>query len=191
MSFVGKFAAISIKITGLAIAIAIQPHVSRAQVQQVTQALSPEQINLRAKQITVRIDGTGTGSGVIINQSDRNYQVLTNWHVVKNPGQYTVQTVDGRQHTVNYPDIQQISGLDLAIVTFTTNQNYQAADLGNSARLIEGQNLYFAGYPGELSQEDNRYYRFFAANLVGILPQSTNNGYALVYFRRRRRICLC
>ena len=181
MNFAGKLAAISIQITGLALSIAIQPHASRAQVQQVTQALSPEQINLRAKQITVRIDGSGTGSGVIIAQSDKTYQVLTNWHVVQNPGQYTVQTIDGRQHIVNYTDIQQLSGLDLATVTFSTNQNYQVADLGNSARLIEGQNLYFAGYPGELSQEDNRYYRFFAANLVGILPQSTNNGYALVY----------
>ena len=181
MSFAGKLAAISIQITVLALSIVIQPRASRAQVQQVTQALSPEQINLRAKQITVRIDGSGTGSGVIINQSDQNYQVLTNWHVVQNPGQYTIQTIDGRQHTVDYTNIQQLSGLDLAIITFSANQNYQVADLGNSARLIEGQNLYFAGYPGELSQEDNRYYRFFAANLVGILPQSTNNGYALVY----------
>ena len=181
MNLAGKLAAISIQITGLAIAIAIQPHASRVQAQQVTQALSPEQINLRAKQITVRIDGSGTGSGVIIAQSDKTYQVLTNWHVVQNPGQYIIQTIDGRQYIVDYTNVKQVSGLDLAIVTFSTNKNYQVADLGNSARLIEGQNLYFAGYPGELSQEDNRYYRFFAANLVGILPKATNNGYALVY----------
>ena len=181
MNLAGKLTAISIQITGLAIAMAIQPYETMAQVQQITQALSPEQINLRAKQITVRIDGNSTGSGVIINQSDNTYKVLTNWHVVKNPGQYTVQTIDGRQHTVNYANIQQLSGLDLAIVTFSSNKNYQVADIGNSAQLIEGQNIYFAGYPGELRQEDNRYYRFFSANLVGILPQSTKNGYALVY----------
>ena len=181
MNLVGKLTAISIQITGLAIATIVLPYGSRAQVQQVTQALSPEQINLRAKQITVRIDGSGMGSGVIIAQSNNTYQVLTNWHVVKNPGQYTVQTIDGRQHPVNYADIHQLSGLDLAIVTFSANHNYQVADIGNSAQLTEGQNVYFTGYPGELRQEDNRYYRFFPANLVGVLPQSTQNGYSLIY----------
>ena len=181
MNLAGKLAAISIEITGLAIAIAVQPYVSMAQVQQLTQALSPEQINLRAKQITVRIDGSGVGSGVIINQSDNIYAVLTNWHVVQNPGEYTVQTIDGRKHPVNPAEIQQLPGLDLAIVNFTTNQNYQVAEIGNSAQATEGQSIYFAGYPGELRQEDSRYYRFFSASLVGILPQSTQNGYALVY----------
>ncbi|MGK7937343.1 MAG: GUN4 domain-containing protein [Xenococcaceae cyanobacterium] len=181
MNLAGKLAAISIEITGLAIAIAVQPYVSMAQVQQLTQALSPEQINLRAKQITVRIDGSGIGSGVIINQSDNIYAVLTNWHVVQNPGEYTVQTIDGRQHYVNPAEIEQLPGLDLAIINFTTNQNYQVAEIGNSAQATEGQSIYFAGYPGELRQEDSRYYRFFSASLVGILPQSTPNGYALVY----------
>ena len=181
MNLVGKLTAISIQITGLAIAIAIPAYKTVAQVQQVTQALSPEQINLRAKQITVRIDGTGTGSGAIINKSENIYTVLTNWHVVKNPGQYIVQTIDGRPHDVNYTDIQKLAELDLALIKFSSNQNYQVADLGNSAQLIEGQNIYFAGYPGELRQEDNRYYRFFPANLVGILPQSTQNGYSLIY----------
>ncbi|MEY2857000.1 MAG: hypothetical protein RLZZ74_1312, partial [Cyanobacteriota bacterium] len=37
------------------------------------------------------------------------------------------------------------------------------------------------GYPGELRREDNRYYRFFTANIVGILPKSTENGYSLIY----------
>ncbi len=181
MNLAGKLAAISIEIAGLAIAIAVQPYVSMAQVQQLTQALSPEQINLRAKQITVRIDGSGIGSGVIINQSDNIYAVLTNWHVVQNPGEYTVQTIDGRKHPVNPAEIQQLPGLDLAIINFTTNQNYQVAEIGNSAQAVEGQNIYFAGYPGELRQEDSRYYRFFSASLVGILPQSTQNGYSLVY----------
>ncbi|MGK7950911.1 MAG: GUN4 domain-containing protein [Xenococcaceae cyanobacterium] len=169
------------KIMGLAIAISVAPYPSKAQVQQMAQALSPVQVNLRARQITVRIDGSGIGSGVIIEQMDDTYTVLTNWHVVQNEGQYTVQTIDGRQHSVKNEDIQRILNLDLALVKFTTNQNYQTADLGNSAQLIEGQNIYFSGYPGELRQEDNRYYRFFTANLVGILPQYTESGYSLVY----------
>ncbi len=158
-----------------------QPNLTAAREQKIAQVLAPEQINLRAKQITVRIDGSGTGSGVIIGQSGNTYTALTNWHVVKNPGQYSVQTIDGREHPVEYATVRQLAGLDLAVLQFASNQNYQLAEIGNSDGLIEGQSIYFAGYPGELRQEDNRYYRFFAANLVGILPKSTENGYALIY----------
>ncbi|AFZ37773.1 GUN4 domain protein [Stanieria cyanosphaera PCC 7437] len=147
----------------------------------ISQALNPEQISLRAKQITVRIDGSGIGSGVIVGQSGETYNVLTNWHVVKNSGQYTVETIDGRVHQVDTQSVKQLSGLDLAVLTFNTNQNYQTAEIGNSALLNEGQSIYFAGYPGELKQESDRYYRFFTTNLVGILPKPTENGYALIY----------
>jgi hypothetical protein len=168
-------------LVGLVFGIVGQPSLTWAQEQQIAQTLAPEQINLRVKQITVRIDGNGTGSGVIVGQSGNTYTVLTNWHVVKNPGQYSVQTTDGREHPIEYATVKQIAGLDLAVLQFTSNQNYQLAEIGNSNGLIEGQNIYFAGYPGELRQEDNRYYRFFTASLVGILPQATANGYALIY----------
>lgn len=148
---------------------------------QVAQALSPEEVNLRAKQIIVRIDGASIGSGSIIEYADDVYTVLTNWHVMKNQGEYTVRTIDGRKHQVLPASIKRLPGLDLAILQFTSVQNYQTAELGNSSNLTEGQNVYFAGYPGELRREDNRYYRFFTANLVGILPKSTENGYSLIY----------
>ncbi|MGD1918521.1 MAG: serine protease [Pleurocapsa sp.] len=148
---------------------------------QVAQALSPEEVNLRAKQIIVRIDGASVGSGSLIEHSDSTYTVLTNWHVMKNQGEYTVTTIDGRKHQVDPSSIQQLAGLDLAIFKFTSNQNYQVAELGNSGNLNEGQSVYFAGYPGELRREDNRYYRFFSANIVGILPKQTENGYSLIY----------
>ncbi|MGB5709439.1 MAG: GUN4 domain-containing protein, partial [Waterburya sp.] len=92
-----------------------------------------------------------------------------------------VQTIDGRKHQVIPATIKQLPELDLAVFQFTSNQNYQTAELGDSSNLSEGQNVYFAGYPGELRREDNRYYRFFPANLVGMLPKSTENGYSLIY----------
>ena len=147
----------------------------------LAQALSPEEINLRAKQTIVRIDGAGTGSGTLIDYSDNIYTVLTNWHVVQNGGNYIVQTIDGRPHQIDSATIKQLPGLDLAILKFNSDRNYQTAELGDSSNLSEGQNIYFAGYPGELRREDNRYYRFFPANLVGILPKTTENGYSLIY----------
>lgn len=158
-----------------------QPYVAPTVAAQIAQALSPEEVNLRAKQIIVRIDGASVGTGSLIEHSKDTYTVLTNWHVMKNQGEYIVSTIDGRKHQVNQASIKQLPGLDLAIFQFTSNQNYQIAELGNSDNLNEGQSIYFAGYPGELRREDNRYYRFFPANIVGILPKSTENGYSLIY----------
>ena len=187
MKFKGKItqlaiagAVSSVLISGLTLSVIATPK-TRAAVSKIAQALSPEEVNLRAKQIIVRIDGASVGSGSIIEYSDNTYTVLSNWHVMKNQGSYTVQTIDGRKHEVIPSSIQQLAGLDLAVLKFTSNQNYQTAELGDSSNLTEGQNVYFAGYPGELRREDNRYYRFFTANLVGILPKSTENGYSLVY----------
>jgi len=161
------------------------PLSSNAEVQSVhfklAQSLSPQEINLRAKQITVRIDGAEIGTGIIIDQSPEKYKVLTNWHVVKQAGEYSLRTIDGRTHAIAYDSVQQLPNLDLAILEFDRKQNYQTAELGNSLGLVEGQNIYFAGYPGELRKEDNRYYRFFSANVVGILPESNPNGYSLIY----------
>jgi serine protease Do len=160
---------------------AIAPPETSAEVVNIAQGLAPEEVNLRAKQIIVRIDGANVGSGAIVDHQGSNYTVLTNWHVMKNQGSYTLQTIDGRTHQVIPSSIKQLPGLDLAILQFTTDQNYQTAEFGNSGSLTEGQIIYFAGYPGELRREDNRYYRFFTANIVGILPKSTENGYSLIY----------
>ncbi|GAB4541549.1 MAG: hypothetical protein Tsb0014_33600 [Pleurocapsa sp.] len=172
-----------ISISGVCIVLplSVQPAFPTTETEQIAQALTPEQVNLRAKQITVRIDGASTGSGTIIDHQNDVYTVLSNWHVMRNQGEYFVQTIDGRRHPVEPTSIKQLSGLDLAVLQFRSNQNYQQAEMGDSTHLNEGQNVYFAGYPGELREEDNRYYRFFTVNLVGILPKSTENGYALIY----------
>ena len=185
MKFSGKMSQLLLGILGFSVALGIfnllQPQIIQAAITQIAQALSPEEVNLRAKQVTVRIDGANTGSGAIVDYSNKVYTVLTNWHVMKNPGDYVVQTIDGRQHQVNPASIKQLPGLDLAILKFNSDENYQVAETGNSSDLNEGQSIYFAGYPGELRTEDNRYYRFFTASLVGILPKSTDNGYSLIY----------
>ena len=185
MNFSGKITqlliGISLSLVSGAVIVRAEPKISQATPIEIAQDLTPEEINLRAKQTIVRIDGASVGSGSIVDYADGVYTVLTNWHVMKNQGQYIVQTIDGRQHQVDSNSIQQLSGLDLAIFKFSSRQNYQIAETGDSANLNEGQSVYFAGYPGELRREDNRYYRFFTVNLVGILPKSTEKGYSLVY----------
>ena len=147
----------------------------------LVQNLRPQEISLRAKQFTVRIDGASTGTGIIIDEADNSYTVLTNWHVVQQPGDYSIKTIDGREHSIDYGTVRQLPNLDLAILRFNSQQNYQLAETGSSASLNEGENIYFAGYPGELRSENNRYYRFFPTNLASILLEPTANGYSLVY----------
>ena len=169
-------------IFGISLALIPKPFViSAAEEYQIVQSLSSQQVNLRAKQVTVRIDGDNSGSGIIIASSDQKYTILTNWHIVKDLGNYVVQTVDGRQHEILPDSIRQLPNVDLAIFQFTSEQNYQIAEVGNSNNLIEGQNLYFAGYPGELRTESDRVYRFFTSNLVGLLDTPNANGYSLIY----------
>lgn len=149
-------------------------------ITQSATALTPQQLNRRAKYITVRIDGTNSGSGVIINESDNIYTVLTNWHVVKEPGEYTIQTTDGRQHQVEYQQVQELPGVDLALVEFSSKQNYQTAEIGDSDFLSEGQTVHLAGYPGVKTNND-RVYRFYNLSVVSLLDTPTNQGYSVLY----------
>ncbi|MBC6481096.1 MAG: hypothetical protein GDA56_28335 [Hormoscilla sp. GM7CHS1pb] len=55
-----------------------------------------------AQEITVRIDGPAPGSGAIVGKRDNIYTVVTNCHVVKKPGTYTIVTHAGSQRQSQY-----------------------------------------------------------------------------------------
>ena len=143
---------------------------------QMAICLSPVEINRKAKEIAVRIKGNANGSGVIISRQDNNYLVLTNWHVVEEPGNYTIQTFDGQSYSVIKK--QQLIGADLAIVYFSSSEPYAVAQRGNSQYLTEGQNVYFAGYPALVGSPT---YRFYTGNLIGFLAPPNQDGYELIY----------
>ena len=145
-------------------------------VPQMAICLSPVEVNRKAKEIAVRIEGSDRGSGAIISRQGNTYLVLTNWHVVEQPGNYTIQTFDGQSHSVIKK--QQLIGADLAIVYFSSSDRYSVAQRGDSQYLIEGQNVYFAGYPALVGSPT---YRFYAGNLIGFLSPPNQDGYELIY----------
>jgi len=51
--------------------------------------------------------------------------------------------------------------VDIAVVKFTSNNEYDVAKLGESQQLAEGQAIYLSGYPGsgQIIGESDRYYR--------------------------------
>jgi S1-C subfamily serine protease len=105
-----------------------------------------------AKAITVRIDGTNTGSGVIIQQQGDLYTVLSNWHVVSDltsstvASPFTITTTDRQKHLVPAKNIVRVGKLDLATLEFRSSARYPVAAIGNSDRLAEGQFLYISGW---------------------------------------------
>ena len=146
--------------------------------------LAPEEINKIAKPITVRIDGVGQGSGVIVGKENDVYTVVTNWHVVKVLGNYTVQTVDGEKHSVDYRQVREFpNSVDLAIIEFSSDNDYEVATIGDSELLGEGQTIHLAGYPGsgQIIGESDRYYRFNSLSINAILPDNREGGYSLSY----------
>ncbi len=145
-------------------------------VPQMAICLSPVEVNRKAKEIAVRIEGSDRGSGAIISRQGNTYLVLTIWHVVEQPGNYTIHTLDGQSHSVIKK--QQLIGADLAIVYFSSSDRYSVAQRGDSQYLIEGQNVYFAGYPALVGSPT---YRFYAGNLIGFLSPPNQDGYELIY----------
>ena len=167
---------ISTAISGMAIASVVSVGI----IQRSAIALPAATVNQIVKKSAVRIDGAGNGSGVIIAEDDFGYVVLTNNHVVENPGEYSVTTVDGRSHSAT--DIQSLEGADLALIYFDTDKNYTIVKRGNSDSLIEGQKIHIAGYPGSQNVANNRTYRFMSESLIGFLaPADVRDGYELIY----------
>ncbi|MFN6567293.1 trypsin-like peptidase domain-containing protein [Dendronalium sp. ChiSLP03b] len=151
---------------GAAIAI-VQP--------QVATALTATQVSAIAEQITVRIDGANTGSGVIIDRQGNNYTVITCWHVVQLQGSYTVYTPDGKQYTINHSQVKRLANVDLAVFQFSSNQNYRIAEKGNSEQVKLGTTVHVAGYPQGTSDID------FRSGSISRLVTKPKDGYAFVY----------
>ncbi|MBO1062429.1 MAG: serine protease, partial [Aphanizomenon flos-aquae CP01] len=115
------------------------------------------ELEAKAKQITVRIDSSSgsNGSGIIIAKEGDIYTVLTAAHVVCKPpdkpgkcepNTYKILTVDGKQYPVEPSTIKLEEGVDLAVVKFTSRENYQVATLANYP-IQDDEYMFTAGYP--------------------------------------------
>jgi tetratricopeptide (TPR) repeat protein len=110
-------------------------------------ALSPQKIRKIGQDLTVQIqaeDGTW-GSGTIIKRTEKTYYVLTSFHVVNQPTNYTIITPDRQTYSINNSSILSGEKLDLAVVKFASDRLYQTAKIGNSDLLLMGTPVYIAG----------------------------------------------
>jgi tetratricopeptide (TPR) repeat protein/S1-C subfamily serine protease len=115
------------------------------------------ELEAKAQQITVRIDSSSgnNGSGIIIAKQGDIYTVLTAAHVVCKPpdkpgkcepNTYKILTVNGKQYPVEPSTIKLEEGVDLAVVKFRSQENYQVATLANYP-IKDDEYMFTAGYP--------------------------------------------
>ncbi|BAT56118.1 protease, putative [Nostoc sp. NIES-3756] len=168
------------------------------------QALLPTDVASIAKSTVVRIEPliNSPGSGVIIGRYQERgknvYVVLTAEHVVKHTDdEYTVVTPlpkggKKRQKIAisTQRDIQKLPGVDLAIVRFRSERNFEVATVGNSDFTTEGAGVYIAGFPNPGAAIKRRVFQFTSSLISGRLDaeategeeeQAVDKGYALVY----------
>jgi WD40 repeat protein len=164
---------LSAALMGTAIVL-MQPQIA------VSQSLDEQAIAAMAKEVTVIINGQNPGSGVIIGQEGSTYYVLTAKHVVNTQDEYEIVTSDGQSYTLDYRTIRKVPDADLAVVQFTSNQNYSVAKIGDSDVAIQGKAVYISGWPHPGQAITQRIFQLTVGEISGRLGVA-EDGYKLVY----------
>jgi tetratricopeptide (TPR) repeat protein len=140
------------------------------------------QLQMLARQMSVKIEGQSSGSGVIIARQGQTYTVLTCAHVIANQDEYTLITPDGKKHSVDYKLVRKFANnIDLALVTFNSDSNYQVAEMGRSNTLPVGAPIYVAGFPLQNAGTNLQPFQFSKGQLIAQTTQPISRGYTLAY----------
>ncbi len=147
-------------------------------------ALSSQEVAKIAQGITVLIDykdNPHNGSGVIIQKEGNTYTILTAAHVVENPNRkYEIVTPDKKRYSLNHSTVKVLPNqIDLAVVTFTSNNNYKVASIGNSDTSERGTVAYISGFPEKNAVINESILTFTEGKIAA--NSNLKNGYALVY----------
>jgi serine protease Do len=143
-------------------------------------AQSATDVSQIAQEITGIIDGQNTGSATILGKQGKTYTILTNWHVLKDRGSYTIRTHDGQVHSLLPSSIRQLGTVDLATAQFVSNSAYRLAKVANSSKVPVGATVYVAGAPANLQGIDTRSILVVPGNIVGTEKQP-QLGYSMIY----------
>jgi serine protease Do len=152
-----------------------------------------DKIDEIARSVSVKVVAQDTlGSGAIVRRQGDIYTVITNKHVLRseNPP-YWINTPDGKSYTAKVVDRVDFAKYDLALLQFRSEKNdYSVAALGNSTKLVVGDEVFAAGYPHRLEKNplDNSNS---SSNPMGlairpgrislILDQNLEEGYKIGY----------
>ncbi|MEC4813128.1 MAG: tetratricopeptide repeat-containing serine protease family protein, partial [Scytonema sp. PMC 1069.18] len=113
--------------------------------------LTVEKLRQLAQAVTVKVLSPNKGgSGVLISKQGQTYTILTNAHVISNKGTHSIQTPDAKTHKATVISRgDSLSGNDLAILQFQSQENYQIVTLATNSNLSENQEVWAAGFPDD------------------------------------------
>jgi tetratricopeptide (TPR) repeat protein len=153
-------------------------------------ALPAPTISQIAKKITVKItaiDSEGNaayGSGVIIKRQGSTYTLLSARHVLsKSLRNYKVKTSDNREYAIDPQKIRVFAkNIDLAVVEFNSPATYPVVELGSSSNIVEGSNIFVAGFPAPTQTIESPAYMFRKGDVVANSVSGLNrDGYGMIY----------
>lgn len=159
---------------------------------QVAIGLTGTEVNDIAREVTVLCVGTQDqhGSGVIIAKDGNTYYVLTANHVVTLEDDYKLVTPDKQAYAIEREKIEPLPGVDLAVVQFTSDKEYQVAKLVNSDLTKEGQSVFISGWPvpGAVGQAaGGQTIRQFTDGRVSGFLETPVDGYQMIYTNVTRK----
>ncbi len=144
-----------------------------------------------AQPITVRLIGENiAGSGAIISQVGTEYFVLTCAHVIDSnkEAEFVVLTSDGKEHTAQRDSRFNFRDIDLAVVKFSTNNQYPVAVVRDRLILSLGEEVYVTGFPNYQQKAVNlvptvdlgiQAYNFTKGKVIHVLNLPLEKGYKI------------
>lgn len=169
---------LSVALTGAAI-VMIQAYSAAA--------LTANEVNQIASEITVLIDGINPGSGVMIAREGNTYSVLTAKHVVETEDEYAIVTSDGQRHPLNYRTVKKLPGVDLAILQFSSDKNYRVATVADYDYDARFRYVFVSGWPSSTAANPQKKRLFNAGLLISndykfaFINNPVSQGYELFY----------
>ena len=147
-------------------------------------AQSSEEVAKVAQAITVRIEGSTQGSGVLVKRDGNRYTVLTAWHVVSGQRygeELDIYTPDGQRHIHEQGSIKRLGEVDMAVLTFSSSNPYEVAPIGDVKSVSMGSSIFVGGFPLPSSAVPTRLMRFMKGDVIANAIVSIPNGYQLLY----------
>ena len=143
---------------------------NREESEIIAQNIDPQLLEF-AKNITVKVttDRNG-GSGVIFAKKNNAYLVLSSGHVIRDSKSITIQTVDGITHQASLIPMNQ--DLDLALLEFTSENDYEIASLNYTDFPRTEEKILAVGYAAETGE---------LVNIDGKITQITDKKLKLGY----------
>lgn len=102
----------------------------------------------QARAITVRIEGTSGGTGILVDRRGNHYTVLTAAHIFRQPGDRHIVTADGYCYGIT--PVLRLPKVDLAVLQFVSSRPYAIAKLeskpGSNLAISPDQTVYVSGW---------------------------------------------